>query len=175
MTNAKNIKAVLKGIVLGIFVTGMAFYATAASAEDKASIGGVKTEAMVALISTGAISPTRIGIDEKDYTPTFEIQSNQVNLGEFAFSPEGVKSPAFMLKPVFITKKGQATSNITFTSLDHFLVSLTEQDRANNSQTFSYNPAFLNTQQGVLPTTSRSNLLNSRFANLLAKKLTGAK
>ncbi|MEE8294235.1 MAG: hypothetical protein V3R64_00845 [Sphingomonadales bacterium] len=175
MTHAKNIKAVLKGVAFGLFVTGIAFYATSASAEDKGGIAAPKIEALVTLISTGAISPSRIGIDEKKYTLSSEFLSTKPSPRAFAFSPESGKAPVFMLKPMFITKQGQATNNITFNSVDQFIVSLTEQDRANSSQTFANNPAFLNTQQGALPTTSRSNLLNSRFANLLAKKLTGSK
>ena len=175
MTNAKNIKAVLKGVAFGLFVTGIAFYATSASAEEMGSIAAVKAKTLVTLISTGAVSPSRIGIDEKKYTLSPEFSSTKPGPRAFAFSPEGEKVPVFMLKPMFITKKGQATNNITFTSVDQFIVSLTEQDRANSSKTFEINPAFQNTQQGALPTTSRSNLLNSRFANLLAKKLTGAK
>lgn len=171
MTNAKTIT---KKISFALAAAGIALSAANVSAEEATGSSlSAESQALLALVSTGALKPVNIAIAEKRLASSSELNLDQAGKG--ALSPESTSFEAFMLKPQFTTASRQDTSPVSFSSLDGFIVSVTEQDRASYVTTFDVDGGYSATRHGALTATDSTNLLNSRFANLVARKLTGKK
>ena len=75
---------------------------------------------------------------------------------------------------MFVPERDRTTDKLDFTSLNGFFLSLTEQDRDPLAPGTLPGPAFTDDRKADQPELSRSNVINSPFANFLARKLTGS-
>ena len=173
ITFTKNAGYILKGLTLSAFfaATLMALPATADPLPNLSIIASANFNQL-------AIGRPRAGTVELDFLkPNFiasiKIKSNKTEFNQLAIhhpKPSATERDFFM--PKFTAAKEKQSNKLDFTSLDRFFVSLTEQERTeplsaryNLTETMNYAGHFQ-------PELSRSNLLNSPFANLIVKKLT---
>ena len=104
-----------------------------------------------------------------DLSTTDYIKFDQFAIGR----PKTEAAGQDFLMPNFTSATEKKSNKLDFTSLDSFFVSITEQDRSEPlSMRYEYlgNMDYAGHDQ---PELSRSNLLNSPFANLVARTLTG--
>ena len=100
--------------------------------------------------------------------------TDHIEFDQFAVDrPKMVAADQDFLMHKFTAATEKKSSKLDFTSLDRFIVSITELDQSEPlSMRYEYlgNMDYAGHDQ---PELSRSNLLNSPFANFLARKLTG--
>ncbi len=101
-------------------------------------------------------------------------RTDHIEFDQFAIDrPRTVAADQDFLMPKFTAAPEKKSNKLDFTSLDRFFVSVTEQDRSEPLSAWYNLTESMDYAGHDQPQLSRSNLLNSPFANLVARKLTG--
>ena len=174
ITLTKNNRIILHGFALSVFfaVTLLALPATADPVLKLGIVGAAKFN-QIALDNSGT-EAMELDFPKPEFIAALKNTSNQTD-----FTQLGAQRPVTVVtKPDFFTPKISAATEkkenkLDFTSLDGFFISLTEQSRdepLSARSLYSRSTDYAGRDQ---PEMSRSNLLNSPFAHLVVKKLTG--
>lgn len=174
ITLTKNNRIILHGFALSVFFAA-SLLVLPAMAEPVLNLSNLTA----AKFNQVALDHPSAGTLELDFLKPNFIAALKNTSNQTDFSKLAAQRPVTVVtKPDFFTPKISAATekkvyNLNFTSLDGFLISLTEQNRDEHlSARFLYSRStdYAGRDQ---PEMSRSNLLNSPFANLVVKKLTG--
>lgn len=174
ITLKKNNSIILLGFALSAFFAAT-LPALTATADPVLNL----SNSAAAEFNQLAIDQSRAGAFELDYLkPNFiaalKNKSNKTEINTPAINrPKTGATEQDSFLPTFTMAIEKRFNKLEFTSLDRFFISLTEQDRSEHlpaRNQFSMSADYAGHDQ---PELSRSNLLNSPFANLVVKKLTG--
>lgn len=174
ITLKKNNSIILLGFALSVFfaATLLVLPAMADPVLNLSNLTAAKFN-QVALdhSSTGTLE---LDFLKPNFIAALKNKSNKTEINTLAINllkTGATEQDSFL--PTFTAATEKKTNKLEFTSLDRFFISLTEQDRDEHLSArhqFSGSTDYAGRDQ---PEMSRSNLLNSPFANLVVKKLTG--
>ncbi len=100
--------------------------------------------------------------------------TDHIKFDQFAIDlPKTGAADQDFLMPKFTAAPKKKSNKLEFTSLGRFILSVTEQDRSEPLSALYKYPEGMDYAGHDQPELSRSNLLNSPFANFVARKLTG--
>lgn len=174
ITLTKNNRIILHGFALSVFFAAT-LAALPATADPVLKLGtvGVANFNQLAIDHTGPES-FELDIINPNFIAALKNTSNQTDFTQLAAQ----RPVTVVTKPDFFTLKISAATekkenNLDFTSLEGFFISLTEQSRDEHLSARSLYSRSTDYAGRDQPEMSRSNLLNSPFANLVVKKLTG--
>ena len=173
ITLKKNNSIILLGFALSAFFAAT-LQALPATADPVLNLSNsAAAEFNQVALDQSSTSTFELDFSKPEFIAALKNTSNQTDFTQLAAQ----RPVTVVTKPDFFTPKISAASEkrfnkLEFTSLDGFLISLTEQDRDEHlpaRNQFSISTDYAGRDQ---PELSRSNLLNSPFANLVVKKLT---